>query len=256
VSGFSPEWLALREPADVAARSPAVREACRRYFAGRAGLHVCDLGAGTGASVRALSSLLPKEQSWTLIDNDPVTLAEAKRRHPHVETLMRDFSATPACWPDGVNLITASALLDLASQAWIERFAASLLKARLPVLAMLTVDGRLELTPRQALDEDVFAAFRSHQMRDKGFGPAAGGEASRHLEGALKHHGYNVIVGESPWHVGRTQPELLRQMLEGIAGAVRETGRVPRIDAWLRAALDNATLLTVGHRDVFASPAP
>ncbi len=252
MSGFSPEWLALREPADVAARSAKVLKSCEDYFRNHQSVAICDMGAGTGASIRAFAPLLPRAQQWTLIDHDAANLVEAKRRHPDIQTNVRDFASDPDCWAVGTNLVTTTALLDLTSRAWIDRFVAALVSKRLPVLCTLTVDDVLSVTPVQAWDDAVFDAFRAHQHSDKGFGPALGGEAAEYFETALERAGYDITADDSPWRIGRG--ELLRALLDGMAGAVRETGRVPAIDEWLNDAQAKTTLLVVGHRDVFAAP--
>lgn len=149
-------------------------------------------------------------------------------------------------------LITATALLDLTSREWIDRFVGALRTKRLPLLCTLTVDDVLSITPTCALDKNVFDAFRTHQHGDKGFGPAMGGEAAAHLETALMKAGFKITADDSPWRIERG--ELLRQLLDGTAGAVRETERVPEIDAWLGAAQADTTLFVVGHRDIFAVP--
>src|ERR1700752_3888106 len=63
-------WLALREPADAAARSPELAERLRRVLpsAGRHVIH--DLGCGTGAMGRWLAPRLPGPQHWILHDRD------------------------------------------------------------------------------------------------------------------------------------------------------------------------------------------
>lgn len=209
------------------------------------------MGAGTGASVRAFSHLFAAPR-WTLADYDAGNLTVAKQRHPDIATKVCDFARDPDCWPAGTMLVTATALLDLASRAWIDRFVAALRAKQLPLLCTLTVDDVLSITPSHALDESVFAAFRAHQHSDKGFGAAMGGEAAAYLETALTKAGFEITADDSPWRIERG--ELLRQLLDGTAGAVRETGRVPEIDAWLRAAQTNTQLFLVGHRDVFAVP--
>ena len=54
MSGFSAEWLALREPYDRRARNADVLDAVRRHFAGQTAIAVVDLACGTGSTVRAL----------------------------------------------------------------------------------------------------------------------------------------------------------------------------------------------------------
>jgi len=53
MSGFSPEWLTLREPADHRARDPmlALKVADRLQKLPR--ITVTDLGCGTGSNIRA-----------------------------------------------------------------------------------------------------------------------------------------------------------------------------------------------------------
>lgn len=65
--GFAPQWLALREPADRAARDTALL-ARAAHLAGPAPV-IVDLGAGTGASVRALGGICRMRRAgvwWTM----------------------------------------------------------------------------------------------------------------------------------------------------------------------------------------------
>jgi hypothetical protein len=91
MSGFSAEWLALREVYDLRARNPAILDAVTAALEPLSSVRVVDLASGTGSTVRALSPLLPARQNWKLIDNDLGLLARAKamplvgchgRRHP------------------------------------------------------------------------------------------------------------------------------------------------------------------------------
>ncbi len=291
MAGFSPEWLALREPADQAARNRAVLDSCARAFKDRDALVICDMGAGTGASVRALADLLPARQDWILVDHDPRNLAGALTAltawadpervpkkwepvfHPDtrqdnndgdqqiiyrgerrigLRTLHQDFAADPAPWPADTGLVTASALLDLPSHAWIDAFVLRLSERKLPALITLTVDGVMAAEPAHPLDEQVFDAFRKHQGGDKGFGPSAGADAALYLEQSLRNAGYKLESGDSPWIIDQGAPDLLRELLGGIAGAARETGLLAA-DQWLKDRLAATTRLIIGHRDVFAS---
>ncbi len=81
---FSAEWLALREPADLAARPAVLAEALSRSLLGgvKAGtrVRVVDLGTGTGANIRALVARLGCPQDWVAADVDLSLLDEALAR--------------------------------------------------------------------------------------------------------------------------------------------------------------------------------
>jgi trans-aconitate methyltransferase len=78
MTGFSTEWLRLRESADLAARNPEIANAVSARFALREAVSVVDLGCGTGANLRATASLLPNRQSWRLVDSDQSLLDAAR----------------------------------------------------------------------------------------------------------------------------------------------------------------------------------
>src|SRR5215469_17065048 len=76
MSGFTAEWLSLREPYDLAARNSKVLGAVAASLKSHP-LHVVDLACGSGSTVRALHTKLPTPQHWDLVDNDPGLLALA-----------------------------------------------------------------------------------------------------------------------------------------------------------------------------------
>ena len=275
MTAFSPDWLALREPADRAARNRDVLNACARAFAGRDQITVCDLGAGTGASIRAFAGLLPSLQHWTLVDYDARNLTAAASaltawadaasqegdalilrhgaRRLEVRTRIHDLARDPAGWPADADLVTTSAFVDLTSAAWIERFVAALAATKTAVLSTLTVNGVIVPEPMHPLDQNVVAGFHAHQGSDKGFGPSAGPAGALLLERALQKAGYSLTAGDSPWVLDRSQADLVRTTLNDIGAAVAETGKLESnaLADW-RAAVQKAERLTVGHRDVFA----
>ena len=80
MSGFSPEWLALREPADHRSRNTDVLAALRAAFARRDEMTIVDLGCGTGSNLRATAPWLGRKQHWLLVDHDPRLLTAARQR--------------------------------------------------------------------------------------------------------------------------------------------------------------------------------
>jgi hypothetical protein len=275
-AAFSPEWLALREPADRTARNADVLAACAAAFRGRQALRIVDLGAGTGATLRAVHGLLPRVQDWTLVDHDPDGLATARRllsRGPEARDEGGDIVLDVAGrslrarfrrhdlgrgLPDDLqdaDLVTASALFDLASPDWIEGLADVLARNAIPLLAMLTFDGTIRCRPGHRIDAPVAAAFAAHQKRDKGLGVAAGPAAARGLTRAFAARDYRCVEGQSPWHL--PQGNALRAAaVDGIAAAVAETALVapPDIAEWRDFARNGAETLTIGHADLFAAP--
>ena len=278
MSRFAPDWLALREPADLAARNKNVLAACAHAFAGHSSLNICDIGSGTGASVRAFAHLLPPIQNWTLIDHDAENLARASHeltswantathsddnlllQHGPLRITVRtqqcDLAARPDCWPIDTELVTASALFDLTSEIWIAQFVAALQARQLSLLATLTFDGAMQCEPPHHGDAAIRESFLLHQMRDKGFGPAAGALAVRCLENELKKQGYTLTTGESPWLLDRSAQALLDETLDGISNAASETGNVTHAEVleWRRKAKGSIRSLKIGHCDIFAQP--
>src|SRR3982074_3199734 len=77
---FSADWLALRDPADRAARSAALSQLVAERLAGHHPVRVLDLGTGTGANLRFLAEQFAGPQHWTLVDRDAALLRQVAQR--------------------------------------------------------------------------------------------------------------------------------------------------------------------------------
>ena len=276
MSGFSPEWLALREPVDHRSRNAELAAALAARFQQRNGVNVVDLGCGTGSNLRATAMLLPDVQSWTLVDYDERLLGEARNalarwadaaqvsgdqlaltkgpRQISVQFRQADLNAElDAVLGEKPDLVTASALFDLCSPAFIKAFVRAAAARGAVFYTVLTYNGIQRWTPRQPSDNAMMAAFHAHQTTDKGFGPSAGPTAPAHLADAFRLAGYSVLEGDSPWLLGAQDQALVSDLASGFAGAVRETGAVDAksIDAWTKITRTGAE---VGHTDTLAFP--
>lgn len=273
MSGFDPAWLDLREPADAEARSPELLARAAALFAGKENGSVADLGCGTGSLLRAMAPLLPDRQRWLLIDGDPIVLsaaiprlsAWAERAEPTAEGLrllrsgkeisvvFRQANLADDPLPIGAgeaDLIGASALFDLVSAAWLERFAARLSALGAPLYAALTYDGRMSWTPPHPDDARVEALFNQHQTRDKGTGAALGPNGAPALAEALKLRGYETALADSPWRLRDEDKALTAATINGVASAVAELEPRPWIEAW-RTQTRQAAI--IGHLDLLAT---
>src|SRR5258708_7347451 len=128
MSGFSADWLALREPYDTQARNSAVLDAIVAAFKAIPSIRVVDLACGTGSTLRALGPKLAAPQNWRLVDNDLSLLGRAlAMKRPAgvaVEGVPLDLNRDLEAVLDGpVDLVATSALLDLVSDVWLERLA-------------------------------------------------------------------------------------------------------------------------------------
>jgi SAM-dependent methyltransferase len=276
LNDFSVEWLDLREAADGRARNSEVASAVAARFALRDELSVLDLGAGTGANLRASAQLLPSRQTWTLVDRNTELLDKARTklakwadkhsmdgdaleiekasRKIRVEFCSADLAhETLSLIEKGAQLVTASAFFDLASEAYIREFAKAVVAANAGFYATLTYNGLQKWTPHRPADNQMAAAFQRHQMRDKGFGPAAGPLAASHLVDQFRINGYLALAGESPWRLDRADRTLIEEMIRGHAVAVTEERGIDEktIVSWVNVPRSAAY---VGHTDVFAAP--
>lgn len=276
IRGFDTAWLDLREPVDHRSRSEDLAREVTRRLGHRACIAVLDMGCGTGSNLRATAPLLGAEQHWTLVDNDEELLEGAVARlctwATHAERdgnrlilgkdgkritvqltradLARDLDRV---LDPGADLYTASALFDLVSDDFIATLAAEVVRRRAAFFTVLTYNGLQRWTPKHAADAALASAFRSHQVRDKGFGVAAGPIAPSLLSAAFDEAGYTVSEGDSGWRLGAGDEALIEALAAGFAAAVRETRLVPddKLRDW-RAVGRTAAL--VGHTDTLARP--
>ena len=263
MSGFDKEWLALREPADRAARAKPLVEILQRHLQEIERPAIVDIGCGTGSTWRSLSAQLPAQTSWLLLDHDPLLLAEARRRIGETASVAIgpfDLNEAESLPLDGVSTVTASALFDLCSEAFCTRFAGILAARGAGLYAALNYDGRMIWSLAHPLDGQVVEDFNRHQTSDKGFGPALGPAATAHLARQFSALGYRTTVAESPWRLGADEAELQRALLQGLEQPLTEIGTLSSGDvrAWLDFRLEavgiaGSTCL-VGHTDLLALP--
>jgi SAM-dependent methyltransferase len=265
MTGFSADWLALREPYDADACNAAVRDAALAAIAGLDPVAIVDLGCGTGSGLRALAPLAPARQNWRLVDNDLSLLARAadgaRPGRVQITTVPVDLAHDLEAALDGaVDLVTTTALLDLVSEPWLERLAVECAARRLPLYATLSYDGRIEFKPDDPGDAAIVAAVNAHQRGDKGFGPALGPKAATEAVARFTAVGYAVIHETADWVMRPQDREMQNALLAGWAGAASEFG-APHLDeivGWLTRRRDlvasGRSSMRVGHIDLFARP--
>lgn len=241
---FSEAWLSQREPYDHVARSVPLARAFGEALP--AGARVLDLGGGLGSGVRFLAQHAPGLDP-VVVDHDPELLAAAAARG--LATAQHDLRALAL--PEAAGL-HCQALLDLVSWAWLDGFVALLQARRVPLLAALSVDGRVAFDPVDPDDVEVMAAFRAHQELDRGFGPSPGVRAAPALAERLRAAGWSVQLVEADWRIPASDGAMVQTMVAGIVEAASVTHEAPeRVAAW---GARRRGALTVGHLDLLALP--
>ncbi|WP_137391289.1 class I SAM-dependent methyltransferase [Rhodoligotrophos defluvii] len=256
---FTADWLALREPVDHRSRNRRVADAVRAHFSGKSGVTVLDLGAGTGANLRATMPLLQRPQRWIMVDNDPTLLQRITATDSTIEIIReeRDLATDLRSVLTGapVSLVTASSLFDLVSAPWLEQLVGFLAERRLPLYATLIYTGTERWLPLHPADGAMLSAFLRDQRRDKGFGPALGPDAWNWLVTLLEARGYHIVIGPSDWQLTSADGPLIRALAGEIAAAAHREGGLPpeHIEDW-HSARNTALGCAIGHKDVFAVP--
>jgi hypothetical protein len=262
-------WLALREPADAAARDLDLVERLTRALpaAGRQVIH--DLGGGSGAMGRWLAPLLPGPQHWIVHDRDADLLAVAAAERPGSaadgatvtgEPKRSDITRLRHGELAEATLITASALLDMLTEGELAGLLGVCAAVGCPVLLTLSVVGRVSVNPADPLDGRVAAAFNEHQRRSTDRGRLLGPHAVTVAVEELTRLGATVLVRPSPWRLGALQSELAAEWFAGWVGAACE--QQPELaretDAYTRRRLAQARAgqleVTVEHADVLVLP--
>jgi len=289
MSGFSAQWLALREPFDATARAHELVAALRERLSPPNGapLEVVDLGAGAGSNLRYLAPRLAGSQHWRLVDHDTVLLEAALARTEawaqtlparvrrdglalelhaegldlRVETLNRSLAPASALRalpiPAGA-LVSAAALLDLVSAEWLDTLIEHVGPSAKALLFALTYDGRTTCTPPDPEDAELLALFNRHQTQDKGFGSALGPKAAAAAAAKLAAARYRVRTVTSDWRIGSREPEMQTALLDGWLAAALEIApaRARALRAWhaRRSAHVAAgrSAIEVGHVDLVA----
>lgn len=229
--GFSPQWLALREPADAAARASALLEPLVAALPADRPVVVRDLGCGTGSMGRWLAPLLPGPQHWILSDRAVDLLDRALDALPgHAAdgaavtavTEVAEVGRLTAADLASTACVTASALLDLLAEDELDALVAACVTASCPALLTLTVAGRVTLDPPHPLDAALEAAFNAHQRRRVDGRQLLGPVAAAATRDRFHRAGVAVYLRDSPWRLGPAAPELLEQWLRGWVAAATE----------------------------------
>lgn len=276
ISTATPGWLALRAPADDAARSTELARELGGMLAARrasaaAPFVLHDLGAGTGSMTRWLAPRLPGRQRWVLRDGDAdivehldlSAVVDAAGGPIDADVVVEDLAELPRDAFDGAAAVTASALLDVITAAEAAHIVAACVAAGAPALFSLTVTGAVTLRPSARLDaveHAISEAFDDHQRRDADGRRMLGPDAVAATADLFAAAGWSVRRASTPWRLQRRDSELTSAWLNGWIDAAVEwrPELTDDAEAYRRLRRAQATAgrlrVTVSHEDLLAWP--
>jgi hypothetical protein len=129
------------------------------------------------------------------------------------------------------------------------------------VLFTLSVTGRVEIGPGDALDPLVADAFNAHQRRTAGDRTLLGPDAVAAAVDEFSRRGCDVVVRPSPWQLGPADAALAAEWLSGWVDAACEqrpelcAAAEPYVRRRLADAAAGRLRVTVDHVDLLALPA-
>ena len=236
MSGFSADWLALREPYDRARAQPGgARRGVAAFAEPLARSRSSISPAAPARPCARWRRVLPPRQNWRLVDNDlsllaraPATRATAGRDGHDGAGRSHPRSRSGARRPGRSGHDLGAARSRLGATGW-SGFAVETAARRLPVYAALSYDGRIALDPADPLDRAdhrggeprISAPTRASARRS---GPAAAATADRALRA---RSAIRSMQGTSDWAVRPATIATSRlEILSGWAAAAREIGDV------------------------------
>jgi hypothetical protein len=278
----------LREPADALARSQSLTQAIAARMPLDVPVCALDLATGAGSNLRYLIARLPGHQRWLAVDQSRDLLKDLLQRtaawattrgyHAHlttdrcailgpaldcqIETRALDLGSLddPTIFA-GRHLVTASALLDLVSDAWLRTLAAHCGATGASALFTMCYNGVSTCDPPEPEDDFVLDLFNRHQRTDKRLGGvAAGPEASRGAERCFAGAGFEVRRARSDWTLASEESDMQRFLIDGWADAAAEAGpsHAAAIRDWHARRLAHVEAgrshIVVGHDDLAAWP--
>jgi hypothetical protein len=281
-------WLALREEHDWAARDTSLVDVLTPALPSVPVLRIVDLGTGTGSNLRYLLPRLPGAQDWLLVDASPGMLGRIRERTSawaagrglrvepddggfsvsgdgvdcRVRLLQRDLgvSLDGGLFQDR-HLVTASALLDLVSDQWLQCLAGQCRGAGAAGLFALTYNGETTFDPADDGDDLARDLLNQHQLRDKGLGgPAAGPGAHARARHWFADAGFEVREATANWQADATAKAFQRELIDGlaIASVEQRPDLADAIDRWRSRRLAHLdagrSRVVVGHHDLVACP--
>lgn len=272
---FAGDWLQAREAADHRARSVELTQRLEQW-AGETlksdqqnPVRIVDIGTGRGSNVAYLAPALSLPQEWLLIDQDRNLLTEAATKTQQLNVPFKTLQCRlmpedfQGFFPHDTSVVTASALIDLVSEAWLAALVAEVVAKQAAILIVLSYTGRFTLSPAHKDDSLLRQLVNQHQHSDKGTGAALGPEAAAVLADQLSMRGYEVQVVETPWQLGSKDARLATMLMAGWVTAAKQQsvgaeGITDRLDAWLAVRKQQLVAggleITVCHQDVLGLP--
>ncbi len=282
--GFSTSWIRMRLPYDNIARSTILKNYITRKYPSF-DINLVDVGCGSGNFIvwsinqslffkecllidnnqyllddiksnikanikKTLTIKTKRNNKYHLITGKDKVLSELKIKRMDIKKINN--------FPDGFNIISLSAIVDLMSKSILNKIL-SMVDENNTLFCSLCFDGTVKWKPSHTHDKYILKFFNDNQMTQKSMGVALGFTAIDYLKNRAKKLNMKIKMCKSPWLIDNkslvNRKFILRYLLDVkkslfcMEGIDKDILRKWYIDK--KKCIDKKEIsLLVGHQDI------
>ncbi len=257
-TGYTIEWLRLRQIYDERSRNPHLVAKVNQIIHSRSHIHIADLGAGIGSNFFFWVNKIQIPFLWDWIEVDPRFVGYANEfeiavpQNGHLEIINSNFEKYLDHYPIP-NLIMANALLDVLNATQLTFLFKYCLTYQVPLYASINYLQTIFI-PAYPLDALYLELYDKHMIRRQESGYAIGPKIHRLIE-SLKPK-IPILAADSVWNLSSGDEKIMARLLQYMEGSIPDliaTDEMKMFLKWIdvkKELLNNHKLkMQINHKD-------